>query len=102
MKLNESLVAEPIVKNVDLVKGRFTKSETADIVNSLINEKINFHKIQRLQLWESDHSCNSDELNTRLQELESLKVSTKEWIGGQRSNGCNFKIEGTLRITVED
>ena len=33
---------------VQLVKGEFTSSEAYDVILSLIDEKINFHKIQIL------------------------------------------------------
>lgn len=58
-------------KNVELVKGKFNRSEAAHLVSVLIDQKINFHKIQRLQLWEPNHSCKTDELDNRIQELQN-------------------------------
>ena len=37
-------------QNIQLVDGVFTVSEANDIIQNLINEKINFHKLQRLTL----------------------------------------------------
>ncbi len=102
MQVKENIIKEQLTQKVDLVKGKFTKSEAAHIVSALIDEKINFHKIQRLQLWESDHNCETDGLNNRVQELEDQKQETKNWIRSQKLNGCNFRIEGTLKITIED
>tara|TARA_R100000655_G_scaffold103162_1_gene149426 strand:- start:1271 stop:1579 length:309 start_codon:yes stop_codon:yes gene_type:complete len=102
MKLNDDLVAEPVVTNVNLVNGKFTKSETSDIINALIDVKIKFHKVQRLQQWESDHNNPGREVSSRLQELEEIKASTKEWLAVQIANGRNFSIVGDLKIIVED
>ena len=41
-----------VIQKVQLVEGKFTPSEAADVVSSLISEKINFHKIQRLSSLE--------------------------------------------------
>lgn len=102
MEVKENITKEQLSQTVDLVKGKFTKSEAAHIVSALIDEKINFHKIQRLQLWESDHNCKTEGLNNRVVELETQKEETKKWIRSKEGNGCNFRIEGTLKIIIED
>lgn len=89
-------------QKVQLVKGEFTPSETYDVVVGLINEKINFHKIQRLQVWEGDHKCEKPNLVGRINELEEEKKNVKDFISSIRGLGKNLKINGVLEISIAD
>jgi hypothetical protein len=100
MKTKEVTQTEKETKKIQLVKGEFTPSEASHIITSLIDEKINFHKIQRLQMWEGNHRCKPDELNGRIEELEKEKEITRAFINSMRGLGKNLKIDGTLKITV--
>jgi len=100
MKTQEVVQTEKITQNIQLVKGEFTPSEAAHVITSLIDEKINFHKIQRLQIWEGDHQCKTGKLDGRIGELEMEKENARELINGLRKLGKNIKINGTLEISV--
>jgi hypothetical protein len=102
MKTKENLMVETETQKIELVKGSFTKSEAAHLVNTFINEKINFYKIQRLKMWEGNHSCNTEKFDNRIEELEQSRLSIKSWLADQKSNGCNIKIDGQLKLTIED
>lgn len=100
MKTKEVANIEKIKQKIQLVKGDFTPSEAVHIIRSLIDEKINFHKIQRLQIWEGNHKCNTEQLDGRIKELEKEKEIAHEFINKSRSSGQKLQINGTLEITV--
>jgi hypothetical protein len=100
MKTKEVAQIEKTNQKIQLVKGEFTPSEASHIIMSLIDEKINFHKIQRLQIWEGNHKCNTEQLDGRIAELEKEKEIAREFINSTRGSGQNLKINGTLEITV--
>lgn len=89
-----------VSQKIQLVKGEFTPSEASHIVVSLIDEKINFHKIQRLQIWEGNHKCKTEGLDGRIKELEREKAIVREFINSHRGLGQNLKINGVLEISV--
>lgn len=89
-------------QKIQLVNGEFTPSEASDVIIGLINEKINFHKIQRLQLWEGNHKCETNQLDSRITELKEEKRIASEFISSIRSNGKNLKINGILEISVSE
>lgn len=66
MEAKELTKSEKMTKHIQLVKGDFSPSEASQIILSLINEKINFHKIERLQIWEGNHNCETDPLDKRI------------------------------------
>jgi hypothetical protein len=100
MKLKEVTQIEKATQKIQLVKGDFTPSEASDVIMSLINEKINFHKLQRLQMWEGNHKCKTDQLDGRIGELEKEKEIAREFINNSRGLGQNLRINGILEISV--
>ena len=102
METKELIRNGKTTQKVQLIKGSFTASEASDIITALIDEKINFHKIQRLQAWEGNHKDSTPELNSRIEELKVEKQIAKDFISGVRSTGKLLKIEGTIEISVVD
>jgi len=87
---------------IQLVEGEFTPSEANHVIISLLNEKINFHKLQRLQVCEGNQNSDTAYTDNRIKELEQEKQTAKEFIANLRSLGRNVKINGTLEITLAD
>lgn len=102
METKEVATAKATKQKIQLVKGEFTSSEAYDVILSLIDEKINFHKLQRLQLWEGDHLCETDMLDGRIKELLEEKKNTKEFLAATRASGKNYFINGVLEIKMVD
>ena len=91
-----------MTKEIQLVKGSFSPFEASQIILSLINEKINFHKIERLQIWEGNHNCETEPLDKRIEELEKEKVNAKQIIEKAKELGAQIKINGVLAISLID
>lgn len=100
MKSKEEAQTQKETQEIQLVKGEFTPSEASHIIMGLINEKINFHKIQRLQKWEGNHKGKTDELDGRIGELEKEKEMAREFINNTRGLGQKLKIDGILKLSI--
>ena len=94
--------ARQIDQKLQVVKGEFTPSEAALIITNLLDQKINFHKLQQLQIWEGDHKCETEPLDTRIQELQEEKLIAHEFINNIRGLGKKLRINGVLEIEVVD
>ncbi|MDX1332966.1 MAG: hypothetical protein R3252_08060 [Robiginitalea sp.] len=102
METAEKVKTQQDQQQIELVKGVFTPSEAADIICALLDEKINFHKLERLKLWEGSHGCKTGGLDSRILELEKEKQIAREFINSNREAGRTLKITGTLEITLAD
>ncbi|MGY3792353.1 hypothetical protein [uncultured Aquimarina sp.] len=96
------MVSTEVTHKVQLVDGVFTPSEASDVINSLIREKVNFHKLHRLSICEgdmhSDTKFDDSRVSQLLQEKENFKPIYKEaMLGGKR-----VKISGVLNIEIID
>ena len=90
-----------VIQKVQLVEGKFSPSEASDIISSLIAEKINFHKLQRLGRSEGNINADCEYPNNRIEELEQERMIAKEFIKIARLEGKSLTINGTLEISFD-
>ncbi|MEN8798595.1 MAG: hypothetical protein ABF293_05065 [Flavobacteriaceae bacterium] len=100
MENQKSITAINKDQKIRLVDGEFTPSEACDIINALLEQKINFHKLQRLAMWEGNINANASFPNSRIDELETERKSFKEYMRIAREEGAMLKIKGNLEITL--
>ena len=74
-------------QKIRLVDGEFTPNEASDIILALLDQKINFHKLQRLAIWEGDINANTSFPNNRIEELEQEASFWRELIAGLEEKG---------------
>lgn len=89
-------------QKIQLVDGTFTASETADVVLALLDEKINFHKLQRISWCEGAVNADTQYPDGRIAELLKEKEITKEFVAQVRHMGKKLRINGVLEISVEE
>lgn len=82
----------------ELVKGSFTASEAMDIVQALFDQKINFHKLQRLSWYERNVNADTQFPDGRIAELLRDKENARDFLMDKRSEGIRFRIVGNLQI----
>ena len=96
---------ETVVKTkqkIQLVDGTFSPSEASDVIIALLEQKINFHKLQRLSWCEGNKDANTKYPDDRIQELENEKTIAKDFINSVRWEGKKLRIDGVLNITLEE
>lgn len=89
-------------QEIKLIDGCFTASEAADIINSVLDVKINFHKLQRLSRTEGNTNdiCKYD--NGRINELIDAKLDAKNYFKDARLEGKKLRIESIITVKVEE
>jgi hypothetical protein len=89
-------------QKINLIEGKFTASEAADIINDVLNVKINFHKIQRLSITEgnSEDECEHD--SGRIDELLNEQKLAKVFFSQARIQGKKLKMTSIINITIEE
>ncbi|MFC4269020.1 hypothetical protein [Polaribacter marinivivus] len=100
--MNNSVTTKKDQQTLKLIEGTFTKREALNIINSVVDVKINFHKVHRLSIQEGNENdeCKFD--NSRIQELMESKKETKAFLRALESKGQNIKITSTVTISLEE
>lgn len=94
------MVATEVAQKIQLVAGEFTPSEASDVINALIREKINFHRIQRWSECERCDTTDTGYLDGRIGELTRDKDAAAELIKEARREGKRISIQGKLEVTI--
>jgi hypothetical protein len=94
--------SERLKKQLKLIEGKFTKREALDVINNVIDVKINFHKLQRLSIREGNEKSDCVYENSRIFDLLEDKERIKLFLLSLKDSGCNIKISSTINITVKD
>ncbi|MFK7811187.1 MAG: hypothetical protein AB8B59_01760 [Maribacter sp.] len=100
METAELSVAKKTKQTIRLVDGQFTASEASFIVQALLNEKINFHKLQRLSRLEGNCNDETSFDDGRIAELQNEQTISNEFFSQIRHQGLKLQIKGNLEITV--
>lgn len=82
-----------------LVEGEFTPVEAADVLFSLIGDKIKFHNLQMLSNQERFGGDVSHSLK-RIEELKASKNLVKEIILEARDKGYTLSLNSKVEVTL--
>ena len=95
-------VSGTVAQQLKLIEGKFSKREALNIINNMVDVKINFHKLQRLSRIEGNikDACTFD--TSRIIELINDKADMKAFLTSLEANGHNIKISSTIHISVEN
>lgn len=100
--INKILNMTEVIQKVQLVEGTFTPSEAADVISALIQEKINFHKLQRISRCERDENSDCSYADARIKELEDERMIAREFIKIAKKEGHSLRINGTIEISFDE
>ncbi|WP_040247599.1 hypothetical protein [Psychroserpens mesophilus] len=98
----ETLEAIKKQQKINLIDGCYNASEASQIINAVLNVKINFHKLQRLSITEGNHKDKCEIDNGRINELMNEQVLAKEFFSQARLEGKKLKMRSTIYIEIED
>lgn len=102
MKTQSTTLNKISNETINLIEGVFSVSDSRDIINALLDEKINFHKLQRLKRTEGNgkDACSYD--NNRLVELIDAKGKMQAYFNELQKEGRTIKLKSTIEISVEN
>lgn len=88
-----------MTENIKFIDGCFTAAEAADVLLSLLNDKIKFHTVKSLHLreGESPNDCSSTE---RIRNLKEAKKRVEELVVKAHKNGLQLEIDSTISIRL--
>lgn len=92
--------AENTSQNIDLVNGHFTTTEAREVILSLLDQKLNFHKTKRFQLWTQDRFANFDTLDNRIAELEKEKERALKFLEAHQDSASKLKLNASLNLEI--
>ncbi len=86
-------------RHIKLIEGSFSAIEAADVLFSLIANKIKFHNLQMLQIQEGSDLDNLHSAK-RISELKHEKNIVKDMILKARDEGYEIDIYGAIEVKL--
>ncbi|NAS12679.1 hypothetical protein [Poritiphilus flavus] len=84
-----------------LVEGTFSPLEAADVLLSLLNDKIKFHTVQALNLRDRQAEDNQRS-ERRIAELKEAKQHIKDLVVQARNDGLEIVIDSLIDIKLRE
>ncbi len=86
-------------ESITFIEGHFSPAEAADVLLSLLNDKIKFHTVKSLNLREAekDFDCGSEE---RISRLREAKKRVEELVVLAHKNGMELIIDSNIEINL--
>ncbi|MCC4212047.1 hypothetical protein [Leeuwenhoekiella parthenopeia] len=100
MKTENNALTSNKTETFQLIDGEFSPAEASTVIMNLLDEKINFHKIRKLQIWEKDHTINTDKINARIEALEAEKAKAQQTFKKLAQTNTRLKVDGAIKITL--
>ncbi len=88
-----------IQQKFKIVEGEFSPSETAEVLFTLINDKIRFHNLKASEITERFNGDTSQS-ERRIKELQASKEQIKDMILTARDLGQTIQIRGTIELNI--
>ncbi|MBJ7880930.1 hypothetical protein [Gelidibacter salicanalis] len=86
-------------KSFKLIEGKFEPAEAADVLFSILHDKIRFHNVQRLSIKERFNGDTSYS-EGRLKDLKKSKKKIAKLIVEARDNGYNVEINSIIEMIL--
>ncbi|WP_136480037.1 hypothetical protein [Cognatitamlana onchidii] len=104
MKTSEkqSPTKSQVEQEIKLVDGMFNPSDAANIIDAILDIKINYHKLKRLSITEGNCNDPCEYDSGRINELIDAKLDAKSFFKDARKDMKKLKLYGTLSIKIEE
>jgi hypothetical protein len=89
-----------LMQKVQFINGTFTPTEAREVILKVIDDQINYHKLQHLSSWIKDDSVSPELLENKIAELERRKRELTGLIREARAEGAKLTINGGFNISM--
>ncbi|NQX78311.1 hypothetical protein [Gilvibacter sp.] len=91
------------IQKINLIEGDYSAQETQDMIHAVLNEKINFFKLQLLMDRDKISTHKAKYMEQRIGELEAEKELSRAFINLKGDNRARYRINGTIELElIED
>lgn len=89
-------------QSIQLIDGIFTPAQASEVINDMLNKKINYHKLQILKMYECNNQdpCTFD--RSRLEALKIEKERLNKILSDEAIQGKRLSIEAMVNIDILD
>jgi hypothetical protein len=85
---------------IQLVKDNCPPEEAAELIETLVGDRIRFHNIQMLRRWEGNHRFDSKPFDLKIVEMKAQKSKVRELLAEARELGYNVEVSASIDVRL--
>ena len=71
------MTTKEIVSMIPLIEGTFSPKEATEIIETMVDDRVRFHSLQMLRMWEGNHKFDSSYWSKKIREMKEEKTVAK-------------------------
>lgn len=88
------------MKIIELANEKLPPKEAIELIEALVGERIQWHKIHMLRQWESNHQFDAAPFDQKMHELRAQKQHAKDFISEAREQGIHVELSARIEIRL--
>ena len=96
------MYTKDLMQRVQFLSGEFKPSVAKQLCSKMIDEQINFYKLQNLSQWIGNNNLSPDILDDKIATLHQRKNELNAIINKARDKGSKVNIYGDFKIEIQD
>ena len=96
--MKNNMITQESVKPLQLVSEYCGRNELRDILLEGLNTQINRLRRSQLGEWERNHNCDVEAIESKIEELKSLKEGLDNWISDNCGSNDSFLVQFDIKV----
>lgn len=94
------MLTKNVSRIIQLVKENCSPNEAAELIETLVGDRIRLHNIQMLRRWEGNHRFDSKPFDHKIVEMKAQNKSTRAFLAEARELGFNVEVSATIEVRL--
>ncbi len=94
------MLTKKVSHTIQLVKDNCPPDEAAELIETLVGDRIRLHNIQMLRCWEGNHHFDTTKADHKIVELKAQNKSARALIAEARELGFNVEVSASIEVRL--
>ncbi|HNE27658.1 MAG: hypothetical protein U0U46_11290 [Saprospiraceae bacterium] len=92
------MLIKQTMQTIELANGYLPPNVAAEIIEALVNERIQVHNIQMLRSWESNHGFDSAPYDQKMKAIKAQREKAKALIAEALERGIKVSLKARIEV----
>lgn len=94
------MLTKKISNIIQLIKDNCPPDEAAELIETLVGDRIRLHNVQMLRRWEGDHRFDSTPFDQKIVELKLQTKNIRALLAEARERGLNVEVAASIEVRL--
>ncbi|MCU0348248.1 MAG: hypothetical protein MUC59_15005 [Saprospiraceae bacterium] len=94
------MLTKEVSRIIQLVKENCPPDEAAELIETLVGERIRLHNIQMLRSWEGNHRFDPASCDQKIVEMKAQSKNARTFLKEAKELGFNVEVSATIELRL--